>query len=323
MISSAKPGGGVERAEGVPVGGLLADLLGELARAASSGSSPSTSSLPAGISSRSGTPIASRGWRTSQSCSSSSRTTIADRARVGDQLAVDDLAVLVAERVAPDGDELAVEERLGADALELGAHATAASSRRENATSSIESSAATETRSVGSWLCSVPLATLTRRDAGRLEDVRVRRAAGGDALGLVAVGAQRGLGGDDRRRGRLEPVADDLLLGDHVDVALAVAGAVVQRVDHRGEDLLGLVGVDRADLGEQPRALGDDVGGLDPAVQVADVRRRLRRRCGRAASRSRRARRRESPSGPPPGAGRRGRTCRGTRPRPGTASARR
>ena len=54
-----------------------------------------------------------------------------------------------------------------------------------------------------------------------------------------------------------------------------VAGAVLERVDHRRQDLLGLVGVDRADLGEQARALRDDVGGLDPAVQVADVRRRL------------------------------------------------
>src|SRR3954453_4864816 len=74
---------------------------------------------------------------------------------------MDDLAVLVAEGVAPDGDELAVEQGFRAEALEVGAHATAASSRRERVTSSIESSAATETRSVGSWLRSVPLATLT------------------------------------------------------------------------------------------------------------------------------------------------------------------
>ena len=43
--------------------------------AVSSGSSPSTSSLPAGSSSRSGTPTASRGWRTSQIRSPSWQTT--------------------------------------------------------------------------------------------------------------------------------------------------------------------------------------------------------------------------------------------------------
>ena len=114
-----------------------------------------------------------------------------------------------------------------------------------------------------------------RGDVGRFEDVGVRCAAGGDPPRLIAVGAQRGLGGHDRRRRRLDLVADDLLLGDDVDVALAVAGAVVERVDHRRQHFLGPVGVHRADLGEHPRALGDDVGGFDPAVQVADVRGRL------------------------------------------------
>ena len=84
-----------------------------------------------------------------------------DGARVHDDVALDHLAVLVAEAHAPQRDEPAVVERLGADALEPGAHAAAASSSSANVTSSIPSSALTETRSVGSWLCSVPLATLT------------------------------------------------------------------------------------------------------------------------------------------------------------------
>ena len=65
-------------------------------RAASSGSSPSLSRRPAGISRTSGSPTASRGWRTRTSV----RVVVgqrADGALVVDDLALDLLAVGVAE----------------------------------------------------------------------------------------------------------------------------------------------------------------------------------------------------------------------------------
>src|SRR5215208_4839984 len=93
---------------------------------------------------------------------------------VDDDVALGVLAVLVAERLAADAEELALQEGLGVGALEGGAHAdgcsavvgsgsgsAAASSRSASATSSMPSSAATDTRSVGSWLRSVPLARFT------------------------------------------------------------------------------------------------------------------------------------------------------------------
>src|SRR5512132_1401059 len=85
----------------------------------------------------------------------------ADRAGVADDLARRLLAVLVAKRLLADGEDLALVLGLGADGLELGAHTAAASSSSAKATSSIPSSAATATRSVGSWLRSVPLARFT------------------------------------------------------------------------------------------------------------------------------------------------------------------
>src|SRR4051794_31936132 len=84
-----------------------------------------------------------------------------DRALVADDLARRLLAVLVAERLLANAEDLALVLRLGADGLELGAHTAAASSSSAKATSSIPSSAATATRSVGSWLRSVPLARFT------------------------------------------------------------------------------------------------------------------------------------------------------------------
>jgi hypothetical protein len=101
------------------------------------------------------------------------------------------------------------------------------------------------------------------------------------------VRAQRPLGRDDGRRRRALAVADDLLFGDHVDVAFAVRRAVVQRVDHSSQDLLRLVRVHRADLSQHAGALGHDVGGFHAAVQVAEVGGGLRvdpavrHRCGR------------------------------------------
>ena len=85
----------------------------------------------------------------------------ADRALVADDLARDLLPVLVAEGVLDDGEDLALVPRLARDPLEARAHTAAASSSSAKATSSMLSSASTETRSVGSWLRSVPLARFT------------------------------------------------------------------------------------------------------------------------------------------------------------------
>src|SRR4051812_5918412 len=153
--------GRVEGAEGVPVPSPLADLLGEL-------TAPGLERVFAFDVELAGGDLQQVGHsdRLARLADEPQPLVVvedddADRAGVGDQLTLADLTILVAERVPPDGDELALEQGLGLEALEVGAHATAASSRRVNATSSIESSAATDTRSVGSWLCSVPLATLT------------------------------------------------------------------------------------------------------------------------------------------------------------------
>ena len=55
--------------------------------------------------------------------------------------------------------------------------------------------------------------------------------------------------------------------------ALAAASLIASIM--RETRALGLLGVDRAGLGQQPRALGDDVGGADAAGDRADVRGRL------------------------------------------------
>ena len=139
------------------------------------------------------------------------------------------------------------------------------------------------------------------REAGQLERVGVRAAAGGDPARLVAAGAQRGLGGGDRRRGRLLAVAGEQPLGRDVHVALRGRGAVADRVDHPRDGVLGLA---RGPASAPRRA-------------AARARRRRwwsrrrrrpsrrwpssRRRCARAASRRSRARRPGSRCGRPPG----------------------
>ena len=75
----------------------------------SSGVSPSWSRRPAGISRLSGSSTASRGWRTSQTCSSSIAT-IAAAPRGADDLAVGGLAVGVAVGVVGDRDDPAGED---------------------------------------------------------------------------------------------------------------------------------------------------------------------------------------------------------------------
>src|SRR5215203_5080697 len=77
-----------------------------------------------------------------------------------DDRTLDLLPVLVAEGVRAQRDEAALVDGLGPDALEARAHA--ADSMSASATSSVPSSAATETRSLGSWLRSVPLARFTQ-----------------------------------------------------------------------------------------------------------------------------------------------------------------
>ena len=147
----------VEGAQRLPVLGLLADLLGQLALGR--------------VERRLALLVELAGRQLEQVGLADRLARLADepevlavehhdahRAGMGDELALDLLAVLVAEAAALDREELALVDRLAAGALEPGAHA--ASSKRTSATSSIPSSAATETRSVASWLRSVPLARL-------------------------------------------------------------------------------------------------------------------------------------------------------------------
>src|SRR3954447_23495410 len=84
-----------------------------------------------------------------------------DRALVAHDLARDLLPVLVSEGLRAHREDLALVLRLAVDRLEARGH-VAASSSSARATSSMPSSAATETRSVGSWLRSVPLARFTQ-----------------------------------------------------------------------------------------------------------------------------------------------------------------
>src|ERR671915_533513 len=88
------------------------------------------------------------------------------RARVGHDLAIGLLAVVVAEAVDPDRRDPSLPDGLAANPLE--AH-RAASSTIDRVTSSICSSASTVTDSVGSWLRSVPFATFS---TGRPAEMR-------------------------------------------------------------------------------------------------------------------------------------------------------
>ena len=151
---------GEERAERLPLGGLLADLLGELALRG-------LQRVLALLVELAGRDLEQVGDADGLARLADQPQPVAvehddaDGAGMVDELADCFLAVLVAEVAALDVEELALEDRLGPGAFEAGAHAAAASSSSVKPTASIDSSAATETRSVGSWLCSVPLATFT------------------------------------------------------------------------------------------------------------------------------------------------------------------
>ena len=106
-------GGGVEPPEVAPRARRPADLLGQLAPAHPSGSSPGWSSLPAGSSSVYPS-IASRGWRTSSTWSPSTGT-ITTAPGVVDHLAPHHRAVGAAVLGAPQVDDRAVVDPLGAD----------------------------------------------------------------------------------------------------------------------------------------------------------------------------------------------------------------
>ena len=145
----------------LPVLGRLADLLGQLA--------------PGAVQRRLALLVELAGGELEQVGVAGGLTRLADepdvlvvvrdhrhRAGVRDPLARDLLAVVVAEAALADVEDRALEDRVRLEPLEPGAHGcAAASSRSARQTSSMPSSAATLTRSVGSWLCSVPFARLT------------------------------------------------------------------------------------------------------------------------------------------------------------------
>src|SRR5215210_6734977 len=166
-------GRGVEGAQRLPVLGLLADLLGQLAL----GGLQRLLALLVELAGRYLEQVR-RADRLPRLAHEPQLLAVQhddpDGAGVDDDLALGVLAVLVAERLPADAEEFALEEGLGVGALEGGAHAVgcsavvgwgsgsaAAASSSASATSSMPSSAATDTRSVGSWLRSVPLARCT------------------------------------------------------------------------------------------------------------------------------------------------------------------
>ena len=202
--SSVNPGAGVEREQLLPARGLLADLLGQLALAGLerrlarhvelAGRDLERRRLPGRLARLARQPHVLVVERQH-----------ADRARVPDLLArhlasPSAMAVAARRRPArscpPTATSLARRDSIcaarSADASPRSRPAPRSTSAI--ATSSIPSSASTLTRSVGSWLRSVPLARLRHGEARGLERVRVRAAAGGDRPRLVAAGAQRALG---------------------------------------------------------------------------------------------------------------------------------
>src|SRR5215213_7803105 len=154
-------GRGVEGHEVLPVLGGLADLLGELALGRRERLLPLHVELARGQLEQVGQPD-----RLARLAHEVDALAVVgddpDGALVADDVARDLVAVLVAERLRPDGEDLPLVLRLAAERLEARRHTAAASSRRASATSSMSSSAATATRSVGSWLRSVPLARFTQ-----------------------------------------------------------------------------------------------------------------------------------------------------------------
>ena len=139
------------------------------ARRTRAASPPPRRACPAGSSSRSGSPIASRGWRTSQTCSPS-WATIPTEPGCDDPLARHLLAVLVAERALADVDDRRPRRPCAPPGARSGSSCgghhrcrtpprprRAARGRRP----ACPPARTTPTRSVGSWLCSVPLARLT------------------------------------------------------------------------------------------------------------------------------------------------------------------
>src|SRR3954447_13122831 len=174
-------GRGVEGGEVLPLRGGLADLLGELAL----GGVERRLALDVELARRQLEQVGGADRLARLADEVDALAVVghdADRALVPHDLARDLLPVLVAERLRADRDELALVAGLPAGGLEARAHAAAASSSRAKATSSMPSSAATETRSVGSWLRSVPLARLTHGSpaassalASEPPPVRIRR----------------------------------------------------------------------------------------------------------------------------------------------------
>ena len=238
-----------------------------------------------------------------------------------DDLALDLLAVLVPEAGAQDREEPALVDRLAADALEPRAHAASSKQDERDVEHPLERG---DRHALGRLVVALgAVGEVDAREAGRLQGVGVRPAAGLDPPRLVAAGAQRRLRGDELGGARAHLEAGEELLAHDVDVALGLGGAVVQGVDHPRHDVLDPRVVERAGLGEHAAALGHDVRGAGAAAHRADVGGRLRRRCGRAASRRSPARRRAPRCGRPRGGCRRARTCRGRRPRAGSRSARR
>src|SRR3954453_4368944 len=269
-----------------------------------------------------------------------------DRALVPHDLARDLLAVLVAERLRADRDELALVPGLPAGGLEARAHAAAASSSKAKATSSMPSSAATETRSVGSWLRSVPLARLTHGSpaassalASEPPPVRVRRGSRRPPPPPPARGRptrRRSGSGVARSRTPAAPPRRPVRRGCPAWCGNRRTGAPSsgrrrtrparrRRGSHRRAGRRPPPPAPRR-ASASPRA-----GGSAPARCSWNPRRRgssprwrwSARRGGRAAWRRSRRPRRRSPTGPPRGGCRRGRRARGSRRRCGSRSARR
>ncbi len=142
----------------------------------------------------------------------------------------------------------------------LGELHPAASITSAYATSSMPSSASTLTRSVGSWLRSVPLARQMHSNPLTWSALASEPPPVSDVARGVSAGLERPLGHHDRLGPGPGPVALEHPLHHHVEVALGRVGGVLEMIDHLGRHRLHPRGVKASGLRLDPAPLGHHVG---------------------------------------------------------------
>ena len=173
ICSSLKPGLDAERVQVLPVPGGLADLLRELALRRVHGRLALDVELAGGQLEQVGLADRPRAAGAPSTRGSSSHATIAYGAGMADDLAVDDLAVLVAEAVLAHRRDTALPDRPRADPLEAAAHARS----RSASSASAEPPASADAKNSSSSSIVRPI--VLRRQPGLARSRRCRASRGG------------------------------------------------------------------------------------------------------------------------------------------------